>query len=84
MEGTMGRVMSVVNDLILRRDVGYSSNASPWGFLLTASPARRNSARKSFSINTHFTSRFSATDHRIRARFDETHGGSAQTWAGRG
>lgn len=51
----MGRIMSVVNDLILRRDVGFSIQCAL--FVKLTHTARRRTSRIAFDNNAHPTSR---------------------------
>jgi hypothetical protein len=46
LEGSMGRIMGVVNDLILRRDVGAPSPLCPPASDADRNTARRNAARE--------------------------------------
>jgi hypothetical protein len=61
LEATMGKIMSVVNDLILRRDVGFHFQSL--AFRRTNRPARCHTTRNSYNDDSHITRRFSATNY---------------------
>lgn len=87
-EGTMGRIMGVVNDLILRRDVRSSSlfslshpHTSQGSNILTNPPARRNTARKPLQHNPHPPRRRPPPNHRPHPSPNQALRSAAQTRA---
>lgn len=60
LEAAMGKIMSVVNDLILRRDVGFHFQSL--AFRRANRPARCHTTRNSYNDDSHITRRFSATN----------------------
>ena len=84
-EGTMGRIMGVVNDLILRRDVRSSSlfpsltHTPPRDQITNRTPARRNPARKPLQHPPHPPRRLPPPNHRPHPPANQALRSTAQT-----